>query len=44
MTRVQAVQERLRVVQENASFKIGALFQSPYKRVKKRSNFKTCIS
>ena len=40
---VQAVQERLRVVEENASFEIGALFLSLYRRVKKRGNFRTCI-
>ena len=41
--RVQAIQERLRVVKENATFEIAALFQSPHTRVKKRGNFKSCI-
>ena len=42
--RGKAVQERIRVVERNVSFEITAIFQSPYRRVKKRSNSKIGIS
>ena len=42
-SRVQAVQERLRVDKDNARFEIAALFELPVRREKKRANFKTCI-
>ena len=42
-SRVQAVQERLRVDKDNARFEIAALFELPVRREKKRANLKTCI-